>query len=302
MPAIVAALLLWAHPAFAHVAEEHSAASLPWNFDATVTSCLIVSLALYLLGLRRLWNKAGMWSGIGKPRVAAFLTGWFALAGALVTPLDALGGYLFSAHMVQHEILMVVAAPLLVLGKPLAVWAWALPRSVNVTLAGSGRNAMLMSCWRLITLAPVAWGVHAVALWLWHAPRLFDAALASESVHTMQHLSFFLSALLFWWAAVGEAPRLSRGAALFYLFTTMMHTTILGALLTVSSKVWYTAYGDQPSRMGFDALEDQQLGGLIMWVPGGLAFLLAGLIIAWQVLARTTPYKPARTSLADTVK
>jgi len=302
MPAVVAAFLLCAHPAFAHVTGEHSAEMLHWNFDAAVTSCLIVSLALYLVGLRRMWNKAGAGSGARKLRVASFLIGWIGLAVALVSPLDTLGSYLFSAHMVQHEILMVVAAPLMVVGKPLAVWAWALPRSLTGRVAGSGRHALLASGWSFITLAPVAWTMHAVALWVWHAPLLFDAALASETLHTLQHLSFFFFAVLFWWAAAGATARVSRGAALLYLFTTMMHTTILGALLTITTKVWYTAYGDKPAQFGFTALEDQQLGGLIMWIPGGLAFLIAGLIIAWQVLEKSAPYIPPRGSLPDSVK
>jgi putative membrane protein len=186
--------------------------------------------------------------------------------------------------MVQHEILMVVAAPLLVLGKPLAVWAWTLPPALNQACAGAAGNRILLWAWSILTCAPLAWSLHALAVWAWHISQLFDAALASEGLHTAQHLSFFLSALLFWWAPLGSTSRSKRSAALFYLFTTMVHTTLLGALLTVTPTVWYAAYLDKTQAFGLDPLEDQQLGGLIMWVPGGLAYVVAALAIAWQSL------------------
>src|SRR5207253_813762 len=116
----------------AHVADDAAAVDastwpLPWSFEPWVLACLAISAGLYATGVVRLWRHAGIGRGIGTLAVTAFAAGWWVLGVALVSPLDPLGGRLFSAHMVQHELLMVVAAPLLVLGRPLAAWAWALP-------------------------------------------------------------------------------------------------------------------------------------------------------------------------------
>jgi cytochrome c2 len=117
-----------------------------------------------------------------------------------------------------------------------------------------------------------------VVLWIWHAPGLFQAALASEPVHALQHLSFLASALLFWWALIhGRQGQMGYGPAVLYLFTTSMHSGALGALLTFAPAPWYPAYGENAAAWGLTAVEDQQLAGLIMWVPAGAVYLLAGL-------------------------
>jgi cytochrome c oxidase assembly factor CtaG len=127
--------------------------------------------------------------------------------------------------------------------------------------------------------------VHALALWLWHVPALFEAALTHPSVHVLQHSSFLGSALLFWGSVFGRAPRRAGAVALASLFTTMVHTGALGALLTFSPTVWYPHYA-QGAVLGLGALEDQQLGGLIMWVPAGGAYLAAALAILAGWLTR----------------
>jgi cytochrome c oxidase assembly factor CtaG len=126
-----------------------------------------------------------------------------------------------------------------------------------------------------------------LALWAWHVPALFDAALRSPAMHILQHASFLASALLFWWAALGGAPAPARrGVAMVLLFTTMLHTGALGALLALAPAPWYPHYVDSAAA-GLDPLEDQQLGGLVMWVPGGLAYLAAGLAAAFQLLEKS---------------
>lgn len=122
-----------------------------------------------------------------------------------------------------------------------------------------------------------AWLVHATALWLWHIPSLFQATLRSDLVHTFQHICFLGSALLFWWALIyGPHGAMGYGAAVLYLFTTSVHSGLLGALLTFASSVWYPAYAGLTASWGLTPLEDQQLGGLIMWVPAGLVYIVAG--------------------------
>jgi putative membrane protein len=122
---------------------------------------------------------------------------------------------------------------------------------------------------------------HALALWIWHVPALFVAALATEALHVLQHTCFFVPALVLWWAAFGRGFRAPDTTSIALLFTTMLHTSALGLLLTFAPTPWYTQRA--PRLFGLTALEDQQLGGFVMWVPGGLAHLVAGLVIvaAW---------------------
>lgn len=252
----------------------------PW-----VLACLALSLLLYGVGFARLWRRARLGRGAMLRQAGWFGGGWIALAVALASPLDAAGGFLFSAHMVQHELLMIVAAPLLVLGRPLGTWGWALPRRWLKPI-GAGLHARpVRAAWRGLTRPLNAWLLHFAALWLWHVPALFQAALRHPAVHALQHLSFLFPALLFWWAVLGETRAGgSRGAAIAYLFTTMLHTGALGALFAMSGRVWYPAYAGGASAYGLSALEDQQLGGLIMWVPGGLAYVIAGLALCAEWL------------------
>jgi putative membrane protein len=199
---------------------------------------------------------------------------------ALASPLDTAGGLLFSAHMVQHELLMIVAAPLLVLGRPLGTWGWGLPQCWLKPIGAGLHAGQVRALWRGLTRPLNAWLLHFASLWLWHVPALFESALRHPAVHALQHTSFLFPALLFWWAVLGETRTGdNRGAAIAYLFTTMLHTGALGALFAMSGRVWYPAYGDNASVYGLSALEDQQLGGLIMWVPGGLAYVIAGLAL-----------------------
>jgi putative membrane protein len=241
-----------------------------------VLLCLAVSLLLYAIGLARLLAR----TRTGRPRhlrhAAWFAGGWTALAVALASPLDAMGAALFSAHMVQHELLMIVAAPLLVHGQPLGVWAWSLPRRWLRGFGGAFRSGAAAAAWHGITRPLHAWLLHFASLWLWHVPFLFQAALLHPGVHALQHASFLFPALLFWWAVRGAT---AHGAAIAYLFTTMLHTGALGALFAMSERIWYPVYGAAATAYGLSPLEDQQLGGLIMWVPGGLAYVIAGLVL-----------------------
>lgn len=212
---------------------------------------LAAALGLYLLGLRRLWRKAGPGRGIHYRNLAAFVLGWLVIGLALLSPLHHYAERLLWAHMVQHELLMVLAAPLLVLGRPLEAWRWVFPLRVPKVLSD-----------------PVfAWGLHAAGIWAWHIPVLFEAAVRNPWLHLLQHTSFFVPAAIFWWTVLAPGPRQLVGV--LSLLTTMMHTGALGALMTFSRTPWYAGYG----------LEDQQLAGLVMWVPAGIAYPLGALFL-----------------------
>jgi len=251
-----------------------------WGWEPLVVVSLALSGWLYARGVRRLWRESGRGGGIRKWESAAFAGGWLALFVALVSPLHPLGRVLFSAHMTQHEVLMLIAAPLLVLGRPLVPYLWALPVDLRRRLGQAGKAKWLRGGWRTLTNPLVAWAVHALALWIWHAPALFQATIDDEFIHTLQHLSFLVSALFFWWSLVHSRRSLmGYGVAVLYVFTTSVHSGVLGALITFASALWYPAYAATTSPWGLTALEDQQLGGLIMWIPAGLVYIVAGLAL-----------------------
>jgi putative membrane protein len=261
-----------------------------WSFEPLVVATLLLTAWLYLRGVRALWRGAGTGRGVQTWEGGAFAVGWFMLALALVSPLHQLGAVLFSAHMVQHELLMAVAAPLLVLGRPIVAFLWAVPISWRRTVGAWSAIAPVRNTWEVLTLPVVAWALHAVAIWLWHAPALYEATLGSETIHTLQHLSFLVSALLFWWALLqGREGRLGKPAAVLYLFATAVHTSLLGALLTFSARLWYPLYVSSTAPWGLTPLEDQQLAGVIMWVPGGIPYLIAALAIAASWLEERKP-------------
>ena len=244
-------------------------------------SLLTLALALYGRGVIRLWRHAGSGQGIRWGQAMAYALGWLALVVALISPLDTLADELFSAHMVQHELIMLVAAPLVALASPLVAAMWALPPDGRRRVMRAVRGRRVASMWSAITAPATVWLLHAVALWIWHVPALFDAALESESLHAVQHLTFFWTAALFWWGmAHGRYGRAGYGAAVVYVFATAVHSGVLGALLTFSPFVWFPLYATTTKAMaafGLTPLEDQQLAGLLMWVPAGMLFIGGGL-------------------------
>lgn len=251
-----------------------------WSLEPFVILTLALSAALFGIGLRRLWRESAKRRSMTRWEALCFAGGWLALFVALVSPVHAWGQVLFAAHMTQHEILMLVAAPLLVLSRPVLPFMWALPLGWSRKLGGIGKRPVVLRAWHFLTIPLVAWLFHAVALWTWHIPFLFEAVLHSEWVHTAQHLSFLVSALLFWWALI-HGPRgvMGYGAAVLYVFTTSVHSGVLGALITFAATVWYPSYVGLTSSWGLTPLEDQQLGGLIMWIPAGLVYIIAGLAL-----------------------
>ncbi len=225
---------------------------------------------VYALGQHEL---SGRRTSSDRRGMALFATGLLALAVALSPPLDEVADRLFSVHMVQHELLMVVAAPLLVASSSFPALIWALPRRGRLVVARVIRRTRLRAIWSWLTGPLPASVLHGLAIWLWHAPVLFDAALEHEWIHVAQHVSFFGTGLIFWSSVIRPHRREARGQAVLSLFATSVHSGVLGALLTFSRASWYAPYGA-------GAIEDQQLAGLIMWIPASLAYLIASLLVA----------------------
>lgn len=240
-----------------------------WTWEPMVVVLLVATAVMYAAGARRAPRLA----------VASFALGWLALFVALVSPVDALGSILFSAHMVQHELLMIVAAPLLVFGRPLATMLWALPARGRAVVGRALQRAMhVLTQPLLVTIA------HAAALWIWHLPALYQATLRNEWIHALQHTSFLFTATLFWWAMLhGRYGRIGYGMAVVYVFVTGLHSGLLGALIAFSPNLWYPIYDATTARWGLDAMEDQQLAGFVMWIPAGLLLAILGvaLFAAW---------------------
>jgi cytochrome c oxidase assembly factor CtaG len=261
-----------------------------WRFEPGTVIPLALSAALYARGAR-------LRRGVRRSEMACFWAGWLMLALSLVSPLHPLGEALFSAHMTQHEILMLIAAPLMALSRPLVPLLWGLPLGWRQRLGRWSRGSTVQRAWHAISLPLAAWTIHAVALWSWHAPVLFEATLRSEWAHAAQHSSFFLSALLFWWSLFFSGGG-SYGAGVISIFTTGVHTSILGALLTFSRTVWYPSYTLTTRAWGLTPLEDQQIGGLIMWVPAGLVYLTAALVLL-ALWLRESDLIPLRRNYAN---
>jgi putative membrane protein len=241
---------------------------------------------LYARGVRALWRRAGVGQGVRRWQAAAFAGGIAALTLALISPLDRLSAALFSAHMVQHLALILVAAPLLVLGAPLLPSLWALPPARRRALGRWWKRARAVRfLWHAATVPVVAWLLHAVAVWIWHLPALYQSALRSTLVHQLEHISFLGTALLFWWVLIHPAGRrgLGYGWGVLYVFAAALQSGALGIALTFAPSPWYPAYAATTGAWGLTPLEDQQLAGLIMWIPAGMLYLLAGLVLlaAW---------------------
>ena len=262
----------------------HDDAAAPgWTFDGWVVGPLLVSLVWYAVGYLRLRHRSTV-AAAHHASAGWFMAGWLVLAAALVTPLHEAGERSFAAHMVEHELLMLGAAPLLVLSRPIGIALWAFPQGVRRTLAAFGRG--ISTPWRALTAPATATLLQAAALLLWHAPRLFDLALANPGWHIVQHLSFLLTALLFWWAVLrGHEHRI--GVSVGCLFFTATVSGALGALMAFSSSPWYAGYASSGlDAFGLTPAEDQQLAGLLMWIPGGIVHALAGLALFARRLGR----------------
>jgi putative membrane protein len=264
--------LILAQPALAHNAGAADSFST-WTFDPWMLLPLFSLSLLYVLGRIRLKTRLRRAPRPQWP-LWAFAAGIFALAGALISPLHWLGERSFAFHMVEHEIVMAVAAPLVVLSRPVGSLLWGLPVPARKGIGSLMKADIAQHLWNWLTGAIAATIIHAIAIWSWHIPFLFDAAVTHIAVHRLQHLSFFLAAVLFWWAILVKSD---YGPGAWHLFLTMLHTSVLGALMTLAPRVLYITQADRIPISHLTPLEDQQLAGLIMWIPGG-AIYAAGAI------------------------
>jgi cytochrome c oxidase assembly factor CtaG len=255
-----------------------------WSLEPTVLLGLSVTIFVYRRGQlarsTRPDGRASRSGGDARWRTWCFTGGLAAVAVALVSPLDAMAGVLASAHMVQHVALVLVAAPLLALSAPAHTLLRGTPMAARrATGRWRRRLGLTPRTVRALITPAGAWLLHVGVLWFWHAAAAYDAALSNPLVHVLEHATFLLTALLFWRVVIGGAGRVAPGYGVLLVFGMSMQSVFLSALLTFASTPWYDGYATTTQAWGLTPLADQQLAGVIMWVPAGAVYLAAGLTL-----------------------
>ena len=257
-----------------------------WEWRVEVFVPLLLFGVLYTAGWRRLRAKGSQLADGW--RLLAYGSGILFIALALLSPIETLSGQLFFMHMIQHLLLVMLGPPLLLLAEPMPVLLWGLPagarRRVGRILSRLlHRKSASRRALRTATGPGVVWLLFVVALVGWHDPNAYNAALRSDLVHDVEHLSFFITAMLYWWHVVGAAPRihkrLSRTAQVIYVVAAIPPNMITGVVIAFAGQVIYSYYLAVPRLWGISALDDQILGGVIMWVPGSMMYMIAILIL-----------------------
>lgn len=260
-----------------HAHDRTAGPAMSW-WDAAAVGGLLVSGGIYAAGSARRRQRG---ASAGRAVRASFWGGWLAMLAAILPPLDQLASQRFAAHMLQHELLMLIGVPLLIAGQPLGTWLFGVPSALRERAASVLQRPSTRRATAVLSAPLVAWALHGLTLWIWHVPALYEWAVLNEGVHALQHAMFCLTSALFWWGLVyGRYGRAGYGAAVFYVFTTVVHTGLLGAVFTLAPAPLYPLY----ARRAADPLADQQLAGLVMWIPAGLILTMVGvgLFAAWM--------------------
>jgi putative membrane protein len=253
----------------------HDVASA-WQFDPLIVLGLIVAAWWYWRG----WHPVG-----DGRRALGFVGGMLVVVVALLSPIDALAGVLLTGHMVQHVLLVSVAAPLLAWSAPGAAITRGAPAALRTRFARTRRRAGPgLGTVRSLRSPGARWLALVLAVWLWHAPPFYDAAVDHDVVHVAEHASFLGAALLFWSVILGpRRQRTSPGFAVLALFTLGLQNIVLSMLMTFSTFAWYDSYDEQAAGWSLDPLADQQLAGVVMWLPSGLITggALLAVLVRW---------------------
>jgi len=282
---LLAALSLPAGPAFAHAGHEHPPTlATAWTPSPWLLVPLVAWIVLYAAGLRRLWGRAGIGGGVGTRGVASAVAGVVVLLLSTTWPLDAYGEWSLAAHIAQHMLLLAVVPPLLLAGQPLAVAAHALPARV----AGRLHRRLGKATSRATDALAAASVVHGAVLLAWHLPVATTLALESDPVHWAMHVSFLASGLWLWaamWRRIRD-PHVGAGAGVVAMVVVMMQMGFLGALLTFSTRPLYPIYAERAPQLGLDVMADQQLAGILMWVPSCVPYLFGAMWLLWRGFTR----------------
>jgi putative membrane protein len=249
-----------------------------WSLDPTALIGIPLAAYLYSRGLR---NFRGRLRFHATWRPWAFYAGLLVIAVALLTPLDYLSERLFVAHMSQHMLLMMVGVPLVLLGAPMIPILRGIPRPMRRKIVFPVATSLpVRATLRFLTQPLPAWIIYVATLILWHFPLFYVAAIDNAAIHTLEHLIFAAGAYLFWWNVIDPVPlrpNMTYLVRIPYIFITVVPAFALGAFLTFAGEAWYAPYETTAPLYGLSALEDQQLGGVVMWIPG--SFIVGGALL-----------------------
>ncbi len=263
---------------------------LRWDWRPEIILVLAGLGFTYSLGWWRLRRQGHLRLASGW-QLAAYLGGLAVLGLALLSPIDTLQSLLFTAHMVQHVLLMMVVPPLLLLAQPFPLVLWGLPAGLRHAVGRLlARSAPFRRGLRRATMPWATWILYVATLWIWHVPAAYDAALRIELLHDLEHLSFFVTALLFWWHVTDAAPHIHElrgcGRRIGYVLAALAQNEILAVGIALTRRPLYTHYTTVPRLWDLSVLEDQMLGGAIMWIPGGMMYAVTAIILLARLLDR----------------
>lgn len=276
------------------------AALSSWDWRPDVILTLALAGTLFVTGWWRLRQRTlgaqrpgGGWQAATVWRPIFYVAGLIFIGLALMSPLDVLGSQLFAIHMIQHLLLIMIAPPLLLLANPMPFMLWGLPGTWRLKM-GWGLSRLLngksifRQYLRKATTPGVVWMIWLVSIITWHDPNAYNAALRSDLVHDLEHLTFFLGGMLFWWHVTGAGPRIHKQFGLIgriaFALSAVPPNMLTGVAIAFAPEPIYTYYNNVPRLMGLSVLEDQQLGGVIMWVPGSMMYIIAALVLISRLL------------------
>jgi cytochrome c oxidase assembly factor CtaG len=258
-----------------------------WELNPWVLIPTFLIGFLYARGWRQLYRRAP--HRFGLPHLMAFYAGLITILVALLSPLDAFAGWLLTVHMIQHLLLMMVAPPLILYGAPYLPLLAGLPLNfVKNGVAPFLASPMLRKVGSFVAHPVFCWSAFIFTSLAWHVPPMYELALRSTTWHTVEHICFVTTALLFWWPIIQPWPwvaRVPRWTSIPYLFVADFQNTALSAFLMFYERVLYPTYDSVPRITGMTALEDQAAAGAIMWVAGSIFFLIPTGLITIEVLS-----------------
>jgi cytochrome c oxidase assembly factor CtaG len=253
-----------------------------WEEDPFVLLSLLIFGLFYFIGKLKLEGRSKR-RVVENSSIITFGGGLLALTLALLSPISVYAEDLFFMHMLQHILLVMVAAPLLLLANPMKTLIWAFPKVIRKFMGRRLKSQGLIRKMLALSVMPLfAWFIFAVCIWLWHSPSAYNAALENEAVHVLEHMTIFIASVILWWSVIGPAPvrtYLPYPLRCLYILAALVQNTILGAMLTFAEAPLYSYYGNAPAHWGITTDYDQQLGGIIMWIPGGMMYLAALIIL-----------------------
>jgi putative membrane protein len=288
------------------------AALSSWDLRVEVIVVLALAGTIFTLGWRRLRRRTlprgrqSRWQASARWRPVSYLSGLFILGLALMSPVDVLGSQLFAMHMVQHLLLVMIVPPLLLLANPLPFFLWGLPASLRLKVGSWLRpTATFRHVLQKTTGPGIVWMFFVIVYWGWHDPSAYVLALQHPVVHDLEHITFFVASLLFWWHVIGAGPRIHRRFAPYarvaYALSAIPPNMFAGIAIAFAAQPLYPYYEAMPRLWGLSVMNDQRLAGVIMWVPGSMMYIIAALILVagWLRQEEDKPALPESSWATD---